>query len=103
VLDELTLYTDRIAPVLTRHGIALIPTNADTVYLALPNGGRLPIVLSGLEFPFGYVFVNPDEGGGGGERILSGIFPDDELLEELRIYFDLPDIDTTAQGPRITT
>jgi hypothetical protein len=99
VLDELTLYTDRIAPVLTRHGIALIPTNADTVYLALPNGGRRPIMLSGLEFPFGYVFVNPDEG----ERILSGIFPDDELLEELRIYFDLPDIDTTAQGPRITT
>lgn len=99
VLDELTLYTDRVAPVLVRHDIALIPTNADTVYLALPNGGRRPILLSGLEFPFGYVFVNPEED----ERILSGIFPDAELLEELRIYFDLPDTDTTAQGPRITT
>lgn len=98
-LDELTLYTDRIAPTLTRHGIRLVPTNSDTVYVGLPNSGRRAILLSGLDFPFGYVLIDPEAG----ERILTGIFPDDELLQELRLYFDLPESDSTAQGPRITT
>jgi len=39
---------------------------------------------------------------GGPERILTGVYPDDELMDELRAYFDLPD-DTTSAQPRITT
>lgn len=98
-LDELTLYTERVAPVLARHRIELVPTNADTVYVALPNSGRRAIVLSGLEFPFGYVMIDEE----GAERVITGIMFADELLEEIRIYFDLPDTDSTVQGPRITT
>lgn len=99
-LDDLTLYTDRIAPLLARHGIKLVPTNADTVYVALPNHQRRAILLSGLDYPFGYVLVEPD----GGERILAGVFPDDELLDEVRVYFDLPPAEsTTVTRPRIAT
>ncbi|MGH7605707.1 MAG: hypothetical protein ACREME_00080 [Gemmatimonadales bacterium] len=99
VLDELTLTTDRLAPTLARHGIRLIPTNADTVFLALPNRTRQAILLTGLEYPFGYVLLDPENG----ERILSGVFGHDELLEEIRVYFDLPDVDSAAFAPPITT
>jgi hypothetical protein len=97
-LDDMTYYTDRIAPVLERYGITLLPTNADIVYVALPNNKQRTILLSGLDYPFGYVIVEP----GGTERVLTGVYADDELLEEVRAYFDLPE-DTAAARPRITT
>jgi len=97
-LDEMTYYTERIAPALERYAVKLLPTNAETVYVALPNRQRRAILLSGLDYPFGYVIVEP----GGAKRILTGVYADDELLDEVRAYFDLPD-DTTAVRPRITT
>jgi hypothetical protein len=97
-LDDMTYYTERIVPVLERDSITLLPTNAETVYVALPNRQRRTILLSGLDYPFGYVIVEP----GGTERILAGVYADDELLDEIRAYFDLQD-DSTATKPRITT
>lgn len=97
-LDDMTYYTGRLAPALERYGIKLLPTNAETVYVALPNHRQRTILLSGLDYPFGYVIVEP----GGTERILTGVYGDDELLEEVRAYFDLSD-DSTAARPRITT
>lgn len=97
-LDEMTYYTDRIAPTLARHEIKLVPTNADTVYVALPNNQRRPILLSGLDYPFGYLLIDPEDS----ERILAGVYADDELFDELAAYFDLPS-DTTSARPRVTT
>jgi len=97
-LDDMTYYTGKVAPVLERYGIKLLPTNAETVYVSLPNKKQRTILLSGLDYPFGYVIVEP----GGTERILAGIYADDELLDEVRTYFDLPEDSTTAR-PRITT
>ena len=97
-LDDMTYYTGRVAPVLERYGIKLLPTNADTLYVTLPNNKQRTILLSGLDYPFGYVIVEP----GGTERILTGVYTDDDLLDEIRTYFDLPD-DTTSARPRITT
>jgi hypothetical protein len=97
-LDDMTYYTERIVPVLERDSIKLLPTNAETVYVALPNRQRRTILLSGLDYPFGYVIVEP----GGTERILTGVYADDELLDEIRAYFDLQE-DSTATKPRITT
>lgn len=97
-LDDMNYYTDRIAPVLERYNITLLPTNADTVYVALPNHQHRTILLSGLDYPFGYLIVEP----GDTERILTGVYAEDELLDEVRAYFDLPE-DTTATRPRITT
>jgi len=96
--DDLKYYTEQIAPALEAGGINLLATNADTVYVELPNHTRRAILLSGLDYPYGYLLIDP----GGPERILTGVYPDDDLLEELRVYFDLPD-DTTSAQPRVAT
>jgi hypothetical protein len=96
--DDLKYYTEQIAPALEASGIKLLATNAETVYVALPRNARRAILLSGLDYPFGYLLIDP----GGPERILTGVYADEDLLEELRVYFDLPD-DTTSVQPRITT
>ena len=99
-LDELNYTTEGIAPTLARHDIKLLPTNSDTIYVALPNGQRRMILLSGVDYPFGYVLVEP----GTAERILAGLYDDDELLDEVEAYFDLPpSTDSTATRPRIST
>ena len=96
--DDLKYYTEQIAPALEAGGIKLLATNAETVYVALPNRTRRAILLSGLDYPYGYLLIDP----GGPERILTGVYADDDLLEELRVYFDLPD-DTASAQPRIAT
>jgi hypothetical protein len=96
--DDLKYYTEQIAPALEAGGIKLLATNAETVYVTLPNKTRRAILLSGLDYPYGYLLIDP----GGPERILTGVYADADLLEELRVYFDLPD-DTTSAQPRVAT
>ena len=96
--DDLKYYTEQIAPALEAGGIKLLATNAETVYVALPNKTRRAILLSCLDYPYGYLLIDP----GGPERILTGVYADADLLEELRVYFDLPD-DTTSAQPRVAT
>jgi len=99
-LDELTYYTDRIAPALAQHNITLLPTNGETVYVALPNNKQRVILLSGVDYPFGYVLVEP----GTAERILAGVYGDDELIDELEAYFDVTlTADSSAARPRVST
>jgi hypothetical protein len=99
-LDDLTYYTDRVAPTLARHDIKLIPTNADTVYVTLPDRQRRAILLSAVDYPFGYVLVRPDSE----ERILAGVYADDELLDEIEAYFELPESrDSSSARVRIST
>jgi hypothetical protein len=97
-LEDLNYYTEKVSAALTAYGITLVPTNSDTVYLSLPNRQRRPILLTGLDYPFGYLLIEP----GGVERVLAGVYADDELMDEIKAYFDLPD-DTTKVAPRITT
>ena len=96
--DELTAATEGVLDALTAFDIRLLPTNSETVYVALPNHKRRPILLSGLDYPFGYVLIEP----GSPERLLTGVYEQDELMDELRAYFDLPE-DTTRAKPKVTT
>ena len=98
-LDELNFATEQIAPTLAQNHIELVPTNSDSVYVVLPNHQRRLIVLAGVDYPFGYVLIEP----GSAERILAGVYADDELLDEVNAYFDLPDSTDSTQGPRIST
>jgi hypothetical protein len=99
-LDELNFATEQVAPMLTSNHIRLVPTNSDSVYVSLPNNKRRLILLSGVDYPFGYVLIEP----GSAERILAGVYGDDELLDEVEAYFDLPSTaDSTSAGPRIST
>lgn len=98
-LDDLNYYTEQIGPRLAEWGIALVPTNADTLYIALPNDKRRAVLLTGLELPFGYVIAEP----GGVERILPGVYAAEELIEELQMYFDLEDDTTVSPEPKVIT
>ncbi len=100
-LDELNVTTQSILETLRRHNIKIVPTNSDTIYVALPNRQRRTILLTGVDYPFGYVLVVP----GTAERILAGVYSDDELLDEVEAYFDLPPADSgsTSTNPRIST
>jgi hypothetical protein len=63
------------------------------VYVRLADHERRAIVLSGLDYPYGYLLVDP----GGPERILTGIYSSDALFDEFGAYFDLPvDADNTG-------
>ncbi|HET7790894.1 MAG TPA: hypothetical protein VFK78_08875 [Gemmatimonadales bacterium] len=96
--DDLTYYASLVAPTLKANAIALVPTRADTIFVTLPNKDRRAILLSGLDFPYGYVLIDP----GTPERILTGIYEEDDLRDELQAFFDLPD-STEATRPKITT
>ena len=98
-LDDLNFYTEQIGPRLAAWGVALVPTNADTLYIALPNDKRRAVLLTGLELPFGYVIAEP----GGVERILPGVYAAEELIEEVQVYFDLEDDTTVAPEPKVIT
>jgi hypothetical protein len=99
-LDELNFATERIAPMLGRNNVKLVPTNSDSVYVALPNNRRRLILLAGVDYPFGYVLIEP----GSAERILAGVYAEEELLDEVEAYFGLPPTtDSTGEGPRIST
>lgn len=100
-LDELNYSTEQIAPTLTRNGVRLVPTNSDTIYVMLPNRQRRIILLTGVDYPFGYVLLAP----GTSERILAGLYADDELLDEIEAYFDLPPAadSATITRPRVST
>ena len=99
-LDELNSTTESIVGKLKQHNILLLPTNSDTIYVALPNRQRRLILLDGLDYPFGYVLIEP----GTAERILAGLYADDELLDEVEAYFDLPPgSDSTATRRRVAT
>lgn len=96
--DDLTYYTDQVAGELKQAGIAIVPTTADTVYVEGPGHRRRVVVLSGLDYPYGYVLLDP----GGPERILTGVYSDDDLLDEIEAYFNI-DSDSTAVTPRVAT
>lgn len=98
-LDDMNYYTEQIMPRLTAWGVAVVPTNADTLYIALPNNQRRAVLLTGLELPFGYVIAEP----GGVERILPGVYAAEELIEEIQVYFDLEDDTTASPEPKVIT
>jgi hypothetical protein len=98
--DDMRYYTQQVAPTLKANDIQLLATNAETVYVALPNHKRRPIILSGLDYPYGYLFLDP----GNPERILTGVYDDEDLLDELDAYFDLTETkDSTPAAPHVTT
>jgi hypothetical protein len=85
--SDFEYYTAHAADFLAEQEIALVGTTADTIIVELPGGGRRTIMLTGLDYPFGYVLVQP----GYAERILTGISTDEELEDEASSYFDVGD------------
>jgi hypothetical protein len=85
LLDDFRSCTAQVAPLLDEQGIELVATTADSLIVELENGPSRTIRLSGLDYPFGYVLVEP----GYPESILTGVSTDDELLDQVTWYFGL--------------
>jgi len=97
---DLDFYTEQVATTLSDNGIGLVATKADTVYVEQADHTHRAIVLSGLDYPYGYLLIDP----GTPERILTGVYDDEDLMDELHAYFDLPDnSDSSHTAPRVIT
>jgi len=83
LLDDFRSYTALVATDLEDAGIALVATTADSVIVEASGGQRRIVMLSGLDYPFGYVLVDP----GMPETILTGVSTDAELMDKVDWYF----------------
>jgi hypothetical protein len=86
-LREFEAYTQLVLPMLEEQGIAVRSTHSDSLVVILENGPTRVIMLRGLDYPFGYVLVEP----GFAETIMTGVVTDEELLDEASYYFGLED------------
>jgi hypothetical protein len=85
LLDDFRAYTQLIGPFLEDRGIPFFTTNAESLFVELTGGPRRVIILAGLDYPFGYVLLEP----GYAESILTGVSTEEELLSEVDWYFGL--------------
>jgi hypothetical protein len=92
LLDDFRSYTALVASDLDDQGIALVATTADSVIVEAEGAPRRVIMLGGLDYPFGYVLIDP----GMPETILTGVSTDDELMDQVEWYFgtDEPEPDS---------
>ena len=83
--DEFNYYTQESMEFLHHQSIQLVPTRSESLVVVSPKGARRRIMLSGLDYPYGYVLVDP----GYAEQILAGVYTDEELINAVTDYFDL--------------
>ncbi|MEO8449150.1 MAG: hypothetical protein ABI647_05130 [Gemmatimonadota bacterium] len=91
--DEFNYYTQQTMEFLGRQSIQLVPTRSDSVVIVTRQGSRRQVTLSGLDYPYGYVLVDP----GYAEQILAGVYTDEELVEAVTNYFDLDSAPPTVR------
>jgi hypothetical protein len=83
----------KVAKYLGDTDIALVGTVNDTVVIELAGGKRRVVMLSGLDFPYGYVLIDP----GYAEEFHTGIDADQDLQDAIDDYFGL---EADNPGPR---
>ena len=96
-LEDFHAYTALVAPGLAADSIGFVATTADSVIVVLEGGPTRRIMLAGLDFPFGYVLVEP----GFPESILTGVSSDEELLDQVDWYFGLDDGSEAGEAPQL--
>jgi len=76
-----------VADYLSDTDVGIVATVNDTVIVQLESGERRLVMLSGLDFPYGYVFIEP----GYAEEFHTGLAGDDDLEGAIDDYFGLED------------
>ncbi len=76
-----------VADYLSDTNVGIVATVNDTVIVQLASGERRLVMLSGLDFPYGYVLVEP----GYPEEFHTGLGTDDDLESAIDDYFGLED------------
>ena len=97
MLDDFRYYTSAAAPWFRDQGIPVVTTNVDTIVVEAEGAPRRIIMVSGLDYPFGYVLVDP----GYPEEILTGVLTDDDLIDEADGYFGSNDEDDDGETQRV--
>ena len=97
MLDDFRYYTAAAAPWFKDQGIPVVTTNADTIVVEAQGAPRRIIMVSGLDYPFGYVLIDP----GYAEEILTGVLTDDDLLDEADGYFGSNDNEDDGETQRV--
>ena len=97
MLDDFRYYTAAAAPWFKDQGIPVVTTNADTIVVEAEGAPRRIIMVSGLDYPFGYVLVDP----GYPEEILTGVLTNDELVDEADGYFGSNDDEDDGETQRV--
>ena len=98
-LDEFRSYTAVVVPLLAEEGIAFHATTADSIIIERSDGIRRVVMLRGLDYPYGYVLIEP----GYAESILTGVLTDSELVDEVDWYFGNDDDSGEEDPPRHMT
>jgi hypothetical protein len=89
--EEFRHSTQVAAEYLDDTDVALLATLQDTVLVRLEGGSTRIVMLSGLDYPYGYVFIEP----GYAEEFHTGPISDDDLEDALDDYFGFEETDST--------
>src|ERR1041385_6710925 len=98
VREEFRRSNQVVADYLSDTDVGIVATVNDTVIVQLESGERRLVMLSGLDFPYGYVFIEP----GYAEEFHTGLTGDDDLESAIDDYFGLED-DTPEPPHRIAS
>jgi hypothetical protein len=77
---------------LESYQIPVHATRAHGVLVRPPGGGRRFVDFRGLDYPFGFVLIDP----GYPEQFLTGIIGEDDLRDAVIDYFDLEEADSSG-------
>ena len=91
--EEFRRSNGMVAEYLSDTDVALVATVTDTIMIELESGIRRMVMLSGVDFPYGYVLVVP----GYPEEFHTGIDADEDLQAAIDDFFGL---ETDTSGPR---
>ncbi len=91
VREEFARSNQIVAEYLDDTDVMLLATTQDTVRVHVEGGGTRTVMLSGLDYPYGYVFIAP----GYAEEFHTGPSTDDEIEDALDDYFDLEPADSS--------
>jgi len=98
VQAEFRRSNQELAAYLSDTDVGVVATVNDTVLVRLESGVQRMVMLSGLDFPYGYVFVEP----GFAEEFHTGLDSDDDLKSAVDDYFGFED-DTPAPRRQIAS
>lgn len=87
VREEFRRSNAAVADYLSDTDVGIVATVNDTVIVQLASGERRLVMLSGLDFPYGYILIEP----GYPEEFHTGLVGDGDLESAIDDYFGLED------------
>ena len=84
-LEDLRAGSGHLANYLKDQEVTVLGSVSDSIWIEVPNGPRRLVMLVGLDYPYGYVMIDP----GFPEQVITGGSSDEELQDAADDYFGL--------------